>query len=88
VTLRAGGAALAAIMLAAWTARAEPAAISFANLAGWAAEDHAAALAAFRETCGAAADPAMARPCRQARSAGRLDAVSYKHMTLPTKLEV
>ena len=73
MTLRAGGAALAAIMLAAWSARAEPAASSFAGLAGWAAEDHAAAFAAFRETCGVAADPAMARPCRLARSAGRLN---------------
>jgi len=42
-------------------------------LRGWAAEDHAAALAAFRETCGAARDPAMARVCRSARAIGPLD---------------
>ncbi len=42
-------------------------------LRGWEAEDHAEALAAFRETCGAARDPAMARVCRSARAIGPLD---------------
>jgi membrane-bound lytic murein transglycosylase A len=42
-------------------------------LKGWEAEDHAAALAAFRETCGAAKDPAMALACRSARAIGPLD---------------
>jgi membrane-bound lytic murein transglycosylase A len=42
-------------------------------LKGWEAEDHAAALAAFRETCGAARDPAMAQVCRNARAVGALD---------------
>jgi membrane-bound lytic murein transglycosylase A len=42
-------------------------------LKGWEAEDHAAALAAFRETCGAARDPAMAQVCRNARAVGPLD---------------
>ncbi|WP_372781219.1 MltA domain-containing protein [Phenylobacterium sp.] len=42
-------------------------------LKGWEAEDHAAALAAFRETCGAARDPAMAQVCRSARAIGPLD---------------
>jgi membrane-bound lytic murein transglycosylase A len=41
-------------------------------LRGWAAEDHAAALAAFRETCGGARDPALARLCRSARAIGPL----------------
>ena len=43
-------------------------------LRGWAAEDHAGALAAFRDTCGAARDPAMARTCRNARAVGPLSA--------------
>ena len=42
-------------------------------LKGWEAEDHAAALAAFRETCGAARDPAMAPVCRSARAIGPLN---------------
>jgi membrane-bound lytic murein transglycosylase A len=42
-------------------------------LKGWEAEDHAAALAAFRETCGAVRDPAMAQVCRNARAIGPLD---------------
>ena len=42
-------------------------------LKGWGAEDHAAALAAFRETCGAARDPALAQVCRDARAIGALD---------------
>jgi membrane-bound lytic murein transglycosylase A len=42
-------------------------------LRGWDAEDHAAALAAFRETCGAARDPALAQVCRGARAIGPLD---------------
>jgi membrane-bound lytic murein transglycosylase A len=42
-------------------------------LTGWEAEDHAAALAAFRETCAAARDPAMAQVCRSARAIGPLD---------------
>ena len=43
------------------------------SLRGWSAEDHAGALAAFRETCGAAKDPAMAEVCRSARAIGPLD---------------
>lgn len=42
-------------------------------LKGWEAEDHAGALAAFRETCGAAHDSAMAQVCRDARAIGALD---------------
>ena len=42
-------------------------------LKGWDTEDHAAALSAFRETCGAARDPAMAQVCRSARAIGPLD---------------
>jgi membrane-bound lytic murein transglycosylase A len=42
-------------------------------LRGWEAEDHAAALAAYRETCGAARDPALAQICREARAIGPLD---------------
>ncbi|MDB5434604.1 MAG: MltA domain protein [Phenylobacterium sp.] len=42
-------------------------------LKGWEADDHAGALAAFRETCGAARDPAMAEVCRSARAIGPLD---------------
>jgi membrane-bound lytic murein transglycosylase A len=42
-------------------------------LRGWEDEDHALALDAFRETCGAAHDPAMAQACRSARAAGKLD---------------
>jgi membrane-bound lytic murein transglycosylase A len=42
-------------------------------LRGWEREDHAAALAAFRETCGAARDPALAQVCRSARAIGPLD---------------
>lgn len=42
-------------------------------LRGWAAEDHAAALAVFRDTCGAAKDPALAQVCRDARAIGPLD---------------
>ncbi|MFI4964230.1 MAG: MltA domain-containing protein [Caulobacterales bacterium] len=56
----------------------EPSAVServlpLTALPGWEAEDHAAALAAFRETCGAARDPAMAQACRSARAIGPLD---------------
>lgn len=39
------------------------------DLPGWAAEDHDAAFAAWRATCGAAKDPAMAQLCARARSA-------------------
>lgn len=41
-------------------------------LKGWEADDHAAALAAFRETCGASKDAAMAQVCRSARAIGPL----------------
>jgi membrane-bound lytic murein transglycosylase A len=47
--------------------------VALSALKGWEAEDHAAALAAFRETCGAAKDPAMAFVCRSARAIGPLD---------------
>ncbi|HZZ30484.1 MAG TPA: MltA domain-containing protein [Phenylobacterium sp.] len=54
-------------------AAAEPI-VPLTSLRGWEAEDHAAALAAFRETCGASRDPAMAQVCREARAIGPLDA--------------
>lgn len=44
-----------------------------AALKGWGAEDHAQALAVFRDTCGAARDPALAQVCRSARAIGPLD---------------
>ncbi|MGZ6019501.1 MAG: MltA domain-containing protein, partial [Phenylobacterium sp.] len=47
--------------------------VALTALRGWDAEDHAAALAAFRETCGAARDAAMAQVCRDARAIGVLD---------------
>ncbi len=47
--------------------------VALSTLRGWEAEDHAAALAAFRETCGAAKDAAMALACRGARAIGPLD---------------
>ena len=55
-----------------------PAAVSpkperFADLPGWAAEDHVAAFDAFRATCQAARDPAMAIVCRRAMSVDLLD---------------
>lgn len=39
-----------------------------ADLPGWGAEDHAAAFRAFRESCGAARDPAMAKVCLVAQA--------------------
>ncbi|HEX4709321.1 MAG TPA: MltA domain-containing protein, partial [Phenylobacterium sp.] len=47
--------------------------IPLSALKGWEADDHAAALAAFRGTCGAARNPAMAEVCRSARAIGPLD---------------
>ncbi len=41
-------------------------------LRGWVAEDHAGAFSAYRETCGAAREPALARTCRNARAIGPL----------------
>jgi len=64
-------AATAAGPLRAQTAAPE---LRFADLPGWAQEDHAAALAAFRETCGVAVDPGMAKACRAGRAAGPLTA--------------
>jgi len=72
VTWRAAGAGLALTLLAAPASARAPRAAGFAELPGWASEDHAAAFAAFRETCGAARDPAMGGPCRRARTAGSL----------------
>jgi membrane-bound lytic murein transglycosylase A len=43
------------------------------SLKGWAAEDHAAAFAAFRDTCHASRDPALAAVCRTARAMPPLD---------------
>ncbi|CAN7158442.1 MltA domain-containing protein [Phenylobacterium sp. LjRoot219] len=43
-------------------------------LPGWVADDHASAFAAFRATCGAAKDAALARVCARARAAGPLAA--------------
>ncbi|THD74583.1 MAG: transglycosylase [Phenylobacterium sp.] len=54
-------------------AAAAPPIATFRDLPGWTAEDHAAAYAAYRETCGASSDPAMARICRLARATGPLD---------------
>jgi len=54
-------------------APAEARILPLSALKGWAAEDHAAALAAFRETCGAARQPAMAQACRSARAIGPID---------------
>ncbi len=48
--------------------------LALTALKGWRADDHGAALAAFRETCGAARDPALAAVCRSARAIGPLDA--------------
>ena len=50
-----------------------PRVLPLTALKGWDEEDHALALDAFRETCGAARDPAMAKVCRSARAIGRLD---------------
>jgi membrane-bound lytic murein transglycosylase A len=47
--------------------------LSLTALRGWEREDHATALAAFRATCGAAKDAAMAQVCRSARAIGPLD---------------
>jgi membrane-bound lytic murein transglycosylase A len=69
VTIRALILALAA-MWAAGPALAQ--ALDFKDLPGWAAEDHAAALAAFRQTCGVAAVPELARACAKAKAAGPL----------------
>lgn len=57
------------------TAEQEPAQrlLALTDLKGWREEDHAAALDAFRDTCGAARDAAMAQVCRSARAIGRLD---------------
>ncbi len=57
-------------------AEAEPPAehvLPVTALKGWEADDHGAALAAFRETCGAARDPALSAACRSARAIGPLD---------------
>jgi membrane-bound lytic murein transglycosylase A len=47
--------------------------VALGSLRGWEAEDHAAALAAFRDSCGAARDPALAQICRDARAIGPLN---------------
>ncbi len=45
-----------------------PVVLSFASLRGWSQEDHRAAFEAFRSTCRASADPALAGVCARARS--------------------
>ena len=45
----------------------------FADLPGWAQEDHAAAFDAYRATCQASRDPAMAAVCRRAMTVDLLD---------------
>ena len=47
----------------------------FADLPGWAQEDHVAAFDAYRATCQAAREPAMAAICRRAMSVDLLDRV-------------
>jgi membrane-bound lytic murein transglycosylase A len=47
--------------------------LPLAALPGWREDDHAAAFAAFRATCSASKDPAMAAVCRIARAHGALD---------------
>jgi len=59
--------ALAAALAGALGAAA-PAGTGVADLPGWASEDHAAAFRAFREACGAARDPAMAKVCLAAQA--------------------
>jgi membrane-bound lytic murein transglycosylase A len=65
VTPLALAAALAATIGAA--AASPPSFSTISDLPGWAAEDHAAAFKAFRESCGAALDPAMAKVCLAAQ---------------------
>jgi membrane-bound lytic murein transglycosylase A len=45
----------------------------FSDLPGWAEEDHAAAFDAYRATCQASRDPAMAAICRRAMTVDLLD---------------
>ncbi|WP_296600219.1 MltA domain-containing protein [Phenylobacterium sp.] len=49
-------------------APAPPRVVEVSELPGWAAEDHDAAFAAWRATCHAARDPAMAELCRRAKA--------------------
>jgi membrane-bound lytic murein transglycosylase A len=46
--------------------------VELSTLPGWALEDHDAAFAAWRATCGAAREPALADLCARARSAGEV----------------
>lgn len=83
--LRALGAALAALSLAACatlpptrpgpSSEAAPASalVELQALPGWAHDDHRAAYEAFLQGCGVAADPALARVCREALARGPLD---------------
>jgi membrane-bound lytic murein transglycosylase A len=73
VTWRGAGAGLALTLLAAPVLAPSARAAGLADLPGWAQEDHAAAFAAYRSTCGAAAEPGLARACARARAAGPLD---------------
>lgn len=50
-----------------------PQELSFQGLAGWSDDDHGAAFTAFRTTCGAARDSALAEVCRRAKAQGALD---------------
>src|SRR5689334_12045089 len=49
-----------------------PQRIELSQLPGWAAEDHDAAFAAWRTTCHARRDRALADLCARARSAGEI----------------
>ncbi|HEV2533000.1 MltA domain-containing protein [Phenylobacterium sp.] len=71
MTLRAVTLAAFAALISAAPATAAPA-TAFSDLPGWAQENHAAALAAFRGSCGVAAEPQMARVCGLAKAAGPL----------------
>ena len=53
--------------------------LPFASLPGWSEDDHAAAFAAFRATCGASKEPAMAGVCRSARTLGALDETAARN---------
>lgn len=77
--LRAVGAALAAMLWAAAGAAAgQGVPFTVADLPGWAGDDHAAAFRAFRETCRASTDAAMAKVCVAARAERKLDEASAR----------
>jgi membrane-bound lytic murein transglycosylase A len=67
-----------AAALAATIGAAAPAGAGVADLPGWSGEDHAAAFKAFRESCGAALDPAMAKVCLAAQASPPLREAAAK----------